>query len=290
MQHLGKSLLAVLFLVLTGFTQPDPNRFYENGITSLNKKDYMQAIGEFTNAISLKPDFADAYYHRAYAKDLLGKKMGFISTELCADFVEALKLGKIESASKLEKSCMGECFPVETAMYEPDIVYCVDFSNKNLQDLPAGSENLIYLVKLNFFNNKATTLSEKYGKLTSLVSLDLSSNKINTIPPVIGKLANLRELSLNKNQIKELPNEFGKLHQLKTLNLRQNGLTQLPKTIATLNSLENLDLALNQLTVLPFEIANLKNLKVLTLVGNEISTKEQNKIKSLLPNTIIYFE
>ncbi|MBX9853561.1 MAG: leucine-rich repeat domain-containing protein [Cytophagaceae bacterium] len=284
--------LTGIFILLTSSTynQPDAKSYYENGMTSLNKKEYIQAIGEFTNAISLNPNYADAYYYRGYAKDLLGKAMGYFSSELCFDYVTAMKLGKGDAAGKLEKTCMGECFDLDAAFLEPEVVFCADFSSKILSDLPNNTEKLHNLVKLNFFNNKLTTLSDKFGTLTNLVSLDLSSNKLTSIPPVIGKLTHLRELSLNKNQIKELPYEFGNLKEIKTLNLRQNGLTTFPKSISMLTSLENLDLALNPLTSLPLEISNLKNLKTLTLVGHEMPLKEQQKVKALLPNTTIYFE
>lgn len=283
---------SIILVLLSGFvnTQPDAKSYYESGMTSLNKKEYIQAIGEFTNAISLNPNFADAYYYRAYAKDLLGKAMGFVSSEQCFDLVSAMKLGKNDAALKIEKNCINECFSPENAFEDPEIVLCADFSSKVLSDLPDGSDKLVNLTKLNFFNNKAVTLSDKFGHLSNLISLDLSSNKLTAIPPVIGKLTQLRELSLNKNQIKELPYEFGNLKHIKTLNLRQNGLTDFPKSVAMLSSLENLDLALNPLTSLPIEISNLKNLKTLTLVGHEMSAKEQQKVKALLPNTKIYFE
>jgi tetratricopeptide (TPR) repeat protein len=290
MLNILKISTVLILLTSSTFNQPDAKSYYESGITSLNKKEYIQAIGEFTNAISLNPNFADAYFYRAYAKDLLGKAMGFASSELCYDYVSAMKLGKADAALKLEHSCIGECFNIEGAFMEPEVVLCADFSSKVLTDLPEGSEKLVNIVKLNFFNNKAATLSDKFGHLTNLISLDLSSNKLTSIPPVIGKLAQLRELSLNKNQIKELPYEFGNLKYIKVLNLRQNGLTELPKSVAMLSSLETLDLALNPLTSLPLEISNLKNLKTLTLVGHEMSSKEQQKVKALLPNTKIYFE
>src|SRR6185312_17338388 len=83
MNKLYKSLLIIVLVVgASAFNQPDAKMYYESGMANLNKKDYIQAIGDFTNAISLNPNYADAYYHRAYAKDLLGKKMGFASTEL----------------------------------------------------------------------------------------------------------------------------------------------------------------------------------------------------------------
>lgn len=282
--------LALVFFICSGFNQPDAKTFYENALASLNKKDYIQAISEFTNAISLKPDYADAYYHRATAKELLGKKMGFFSSEMCSDLVSAMVNGKVEAIDKLEKSCMGECFDLDAAFQEPEVVYCADFSSKMLTDLPAGSEKLSYLVKLNFFNNKLTTVSDKFGKMDRLISLDLSSNKITTVSPAIGKMTRLRELNVSKNQIGTLPFEFGNLKQLTLLNMRQNGLTTVPKSVATLSSLETLDLAFNKLTSMPIEIANLKNLKTLILVGNEIPVSEQRKIKALLPNTTVHFE
>lgn len=283
--------LGLIFIICSGFNQPDAKTFYENALASLNKKDYIQAISEFTNAISLKPDYADAYYHRATAKELLGKKMGFFSSEMCTDLVSAMLYGKAEALDKLEKTCMGECFDLDAAFLEPEVVYCADFSSKSLVDLPEGSEKLTFLVKLNFFNNKLKgALPEKFGKLDRLISLDLSSNKINSIPPFIGKLSRLRELNLSKNEVATLSYEFGSLKQLKLLNMRQNGLTTFPKSVAMLSSLETLDLAFNKLTSMPIEIANLKKLKTLILVGNEIPKGEQNKIKALLPNTTINFE
>jgi len=289
-KHFTVFFLAIIFLVSSGFNQPDAKTFYENALTSLNKKDYIQAISEFTNAISLKPDYADAYYHRATAKELLGKKMGFFSSEMCTDLVSAMVNGKLEAIDKIEKSCMGECFDLDAAFLEPEVVYCADFSSKTLKDLPSGSEQLSYLIKLNLFNNRLTTLPAKFGSLDRLVSLDLSSNQISIVPSVIGKIVRLRELSFSKNQIETLPYEFGNLSQLKLLNMRQNSLKSFPKSIAQLASLETLDLAFNKLTSMPLEIANLRNLKTLILVGNEIPTSEQKKIKALLPNTTINFE
>ena len=291
MKRITTLLLVFIFMICSGFNQPDAKTFYENALASLNKKDYIQAISEFTNAISLKPDYADAYYHRATAKELLGKKMGFFSSEMCSDLVSAMINGKLEAIDKLEKTCMSECFDLDAALLEPEVVYCADFSSKSLLDLPEGSDKLAFLVKLNFFNNKLKgPLSEKFGKLDRLVSLDLSSNKLTSLPPFFGKITRLRELNLSKNEVGSLPYEFGNLKQLKLLNMRQNGLTSFPKSVAMLSSLETLDLAFNKLTAMPIEIANLKKLKTLILVGNEIPKGEQNKIKALLPNTTINFE
>ncbi|MCU0428931.1 MAG: leucine-rich repeat domain-containing protein [Cytophagaceae bacterium] len=287
---LRRAGLITSLLLLSSFGQPDAKTYYESAIASLNKKEYIQAISEFTNAISLKPDYADAYFQRATAKELLGKKMGFMSTELCSDLVSALVHGKLEALDKIESTCIRECYDLDGAFLEPEIVYCADFSSKILSDLPAGSDKFTNIVKLNLFNNRFKSINDNIGKLNKLISLDLSSNSISSVSPEIGKLIFLKELNLSKNQLSTLPYEFGNLKKLKMLNLRLNGLTSFPKSVANLNNLETLDLALNKLTSLPIEISGLKNLKTLILVGNEISGSEQKKIKALLPNTTIYFE
>jgi len=290
MKRIIAILSVMVLLCSSSFTQPDAKTFFENGLASLNKQQYIQAIGEFTNAISLNPKYADAYYHRAYAKDLLGKKMGFFSAEMCSDLVLAMTYGKTEAGAKLEKSCMNECYGIDNAFDEPEVVYCADFSSKILADFPAGSEKLQYMVKLNMFNNKLTSINDRIGTLNKLITLDLSSNKITSVSAEIGKLTYLIDLNLQKNLITTLPTEFGNLKNVKTLNLRMNQLTSVPRSVSMLTSLVTLDLALNKLTSLPLEIANLKNLKTLILVGNEIPPAQQQIIKKMLPNTTIYFE
>jgi Leucine-rich repeat (LRR) protein len=274
----------------SSFNQPDAGNYYESGLNSLNSQDYMKAIGDFTNAIALNGKNGDAYYQRAYAKELLGNKMGFFSTDLCGDLVMAMVNGKKEASKKLNELCLGECYDLDGAFIDPESVYCADFSSKVLTDLPADMDRLAYVVKLNLFNNKVPTLSAKWAAMDQLISLDLSSNRLSLIPSVIGKLTHLEELNLNKNLIPTLPIEISHMKKLKKLTMRQNALTSLPNEFCDLEQLESLDLAMNTLVALPANIGNLKNLKHLTLVGNEIPAKEQQRIKAALPNTQIVFE
>lgn len=290
MSKLIKISVFFIFCISSAFTQPDAQSFYDSGLTSIKSKDYIKAIGDLTNAVSIRVNFADAYLMRAKAKILLGEEMGFVNSEACADLVMALRYKNKDAAALLEKHCMGECFDNKTAFLEPEMVFCGDFSNKMLSELPANSNNLPNIVRLNLFNNKLTKVSDKIAPLYTLLALDLSSNKIVDVSAEISKLVSLRELNLNKNLITQLPVEFGNLNELKFLYLRSNMLEELPKSIARLKNLETLDLSLNKLTFLPIEIANLKNLKSLNLVGNDISKDKQEIISKLLPNTKIYFE
>ena len=288
-----KRLLALLLFNIflgTAFTQPDAQSYFDLGMKDLKSKDYVKAIGDFTNAVSMRANYAEAYLQRAKAKIMLGEEMGFENSESCSDLVTAMRYGNKEAIDLLEKHCMGECFDNKTAFLEPEMVYCGDFSNKVLADLPTQTNTLNNIVKLNLFNNKLTKLSENFSPLYTLVSLDVSSNNIALVSPAISKLTMLRELNLNKNKITELPFEFGNLDNLRFLYLRSNYITDLPKSIARLKNLETLDLSLNKLSTLPLEIANLKNLKTLNLVGNDIPKDRQAIITKLLPNTKIYFE
>lgn len=285
--------MGALLILLSGFvTQPDATTFYNNGIANLKRKDYISAIGDFTNAISIKHDYAEAYYKRAIAKDKFAKEVGFENSELCFDLTSALKYGSKEAINMLKNNCMGECYNVQSAFFEPEIVFCADFSSQKQTSLPAKSSEMVNIIKLNFFNNKATSIPSSISELSTLIYLDMSSNYIKSVSPAIGTLSHLTELHLNKNEITDLPREMGKLKNLKELYLRKNKLSRLPEAIGNMEALEVLDLSFNQLTTLPTGVAALKNhLKTLVLVGNDFSKSEQSRIqKVLLPNTTIYFE
>ncbi len=291
-----KKLVTLLILlsstIFSGYKLPDADAYYKSGLAKLKSKQYMDAIGDFTNAISLRADFSSAYYQRARAKDLLAKQYGFENSELCFDLSQALRLGNMKAARMLESSCMGECYGPESDVFknEPEIIFCADFSFKRLTNLPSTSYKMTNLVKLNFMGNKATQLSSSLGKLNNLIILDLSSNGLTSLNPAIGRLSKLKDLTLNKNNLSNLPAEFGNLKNLKNLYIRQNKLQTLPTSIAKLKNLETLDLSMNQLTSLPLHISGLKNLKTLMLAGNDIKKKERQNIQALLPNTKIYFE
>ena len=290
MKILFKISLLFSFISLVSFTQPDAQSYFDLGMKCISEKDYIKAIGEFTNAVSVRTNFSEAYLQRAKAKILLGNEMGFVNSEACADLVLALRYGNIGASDLLESNCMGECFDNKNAFQEPDIVYCADFSSKVFTEVPNDVLRLQNIVKFNLFNNKFIKIPEKLFSLYTLISLDLSSNNLTNISSNISKLSNLRELNFNKNKIAALPFEFGDLENLRFLNLRSNYIVEIPKSISKLKKLTVLDLSLNKINAVPLEIANLKNLKELNLVGNELSKDKRDLLTKLLPNTKIYFE
>ena len=103
-------------------------------------------------------------------------------------------------------------------------------------------------------------------EIYSFTRLDLARKNIEIIPPEIGKLINLRILYLGNNQIRIIPLEIGNLINLEIFALNDNSITSLP-----------------------FEISKLIDLVSLSLKSNPINENEKAKIKSLLPNTNIYY-
>jgi len=65
----------------------NPYAYHTLGVAKAKLDDYTAAIDDFSKAISLKPDFAEAYYNRAIVKMLLGEKR-----EAKADFKKSKEL------------------------------------------------------------------------------------------------------------------------------------------------------------------------------------------------------
>lgn len=291
MKSLFSFILVTLLILFSSFSQtPDAQSFYENGVENISNKNYIGAIADFTNALSEKPDFGAAYFQRAIAKHELALSAGYESVELCMDLSQALNLGEEKAIPLIKNHCQNECYKMEMAFYQPEMVFCADFSSKVLYDLPKDAYyKLINLTKLNLFNNKFEEIPKNFIDLNLLVQLDMSSNRLTELQPIVGTLVYLEELKLNKNMITELPNEIGNLKLLKNLQLKGNRLMRVPKTFAKLSNLEYLDLSGNQINSLPDDLSKWTKLKTLLVMGNSFGKKEQKRIQDALPNCTIYF-
>ncbi len=283
-------LLLVVWLVVSGFRFRDARAYYEEGLVNLQAREYVQAIGDFTLAISLKPDFAKAYLQRAIAKQLLGEKMGFVNSERCVDLAQALNLGDEEAARLLMNDCRSECYSLNSPVENPLEVFCLDYSNRHLSVLPKSVGLFPHLVSLNFAHNELKAIDQRALSGRQIMLLDVSHNQLSSVSPFIGQLAYLQELNLSNNRLTALPTELGDLRRLKALYLRGNQLPHLPASIAGCQSLEVLDLSFNQLTELPQEVKRLSRLERLILVGNKFSKEGQQTLRAALPHCRIDFE
>jgi hypothetical protein len=290
-KNIYKIVLLIISLFLSSFSQTDKSaeEYYNDGIQNIKSKAYLKAIGDFTHAISLKQDFAEAYFQRAVAKDLFGQQIGFFNPELCSDLIEAAKMNHVDAISLINKLGVKECQSMSTAFLDVEMTYCADFNSKVLNKIPELTKTLKNLTHLNLWNNRIVELEYPFEFLPYLVSLNVSSNQINKVGVSIGKLKMLYELNLSKNDISSLPEEIGNLSHLHTCILRGNRIINLPASLKKINSLHTLDLSLNNLEKIPQVVSELTMLKVLILSGNPLQPIDIENIRAKLPNTEIIF-
>jgi tetratricopeptide (TPR) repeat protein len=67
--------------------KPDPYLYFTRGMNAFNRSKLDEAIANYDEAIRLKPDFAEAFNNRGYAKSNLGR-----TEEAIYDFDEAIRL------------------------------------------------------------------------------------------------------------------------------------------------------------------------------------------------------
>jgi len=78
----------------------DANAFYRRGISRRDLNDYQAAIADYSKAIEIYPEDAFAYRNRGIAKELVGDLKG-----ACAGWKEASSLGVQEAAWRVEEQC-----------------------------------------------------------------------------------------------------------------------------------------------------------------------------------------
>jgi hypothetical protein len=262
---------------------------FKSGLQYISKRQYIEAIKEFTEAISLKNTYAEAYYQRALAKKLYCDETGCINYDFCGDLIKSVQNGFWAASEMLVKECSSECYTFEAAMMEPEKVFCADFSRSKISTLPQGFKNLNKVTHLNIADNEFTVLDEKISEKNTLFFLDFSNNKIKTVPDFIVNCAYLVEIYGNDNALEQLNPKIGSMTKLQNLQVRNNYLSDLPKEMVNLLNLTSLDISFNEFTSVPDVLMGMKNLKFLDISGNEIPESEKQKLKEALPSTEIKF-
>jgi hypothetical protein len=261
---------------------------YTNGMTNIRNMALVDAISEFTMAIDLYPDYAEAYYQRGVAKTMLAQQTGRGDAGLCYDLTQALKLGYTKASALIQETCMSECYTLSGAATSPELVFCGEFTSSGLTTLPEIDDKLENIARLNLSGNRITSINEIQSLSKSLLTLDLSSNGLTEVSS-LGSFKALQELNLSANKITSLPDDMYALAQLKHLYISKNGLQSLPASVTDLDELETLDLRFNQLTELPKDIRYLSKLRTLHLEGNNLSDAQVKKYRKMLPNCNITF-
>lgn len=90
-------LITSSFSLVQGQTAVD---YFNSGVANYRKGDYRGAIQDYSKAIEIKPDLAEAYLNRGIAKSQLGDKNG-----ACLDLSKAGELGYADAYELIRKYC-----------------------------------------------------------------------------------------------------------------------------------------------------------------------------------------
>ena len=169
-----------------------------------------------------------------------------------------------------------------------DTIDVIVLTNDLSGDLPDNFDVFTSLKKLNLFNEKGLTNSQKTFFphslcRTNLTTLQLEGLKLTgTLPTCIGRLKELTSLTLRRNYLSgDLPTEIGQLSELITLQLGTNGFSRpIPIELAVLSRLSILDCAAcltpdifgKEDKSFPEWVTGLPSLRELNFAGNTFSS------------------
>ena len=96
-----KNILFTLALLISfsSFGQT-AEEYFNSGYDKAQVKDYYGAIADYTKAIEINPNYANAFLNRGISKEILGDLNG-----ACADWKKAARLGNEDAAKWVANQC-----------------------------------------------------------------------------------------------------------------------------------------------------------------------------------------
>lgn len=161
--------------------------------------------------------------------------------------------------------------PTQEELEDLNDIWGVNFSGRDLTELPESIGMLSQLTTLFVYFNELTSLPESIGKLSLLTHLDVSYNELEYLPESVGKLSLLTDLDASNNILKDLPGGIADLSRLTTLDVSENELDALPEGMDQLSALSTLNISNNRFISLPDGIGKLPSLTTLSMYYNELT-------------------
>lgn len=124
----------------------------------------------------------------------------------------------------------------------------IDFSNCNLEKIPASIFSLVHLKSINLSGNSSldvADVAQLFEQNKNLVNLDLSRCELYFLPNEIGAMKELKSLNLSYNKLSALPEGVQKCVQLEYFNISWNRLKELKLDLQEFHSLKDLNVAYN---------------------------------------------
>ena len=182
-------------------------------------------------------------------------------------------------------------------------------SNVGIYDHLSKSENV-----LNYFHDELISLSKEFKNLNknlyldNLIKFGFSDSLFEVIDETtpfiifkdrevprmgdVSKFKNLQIFEMNNTKLTTIHPSINSLSNLEIMVLRDNNLTKLPMEIGSLRSLVFLNILGNKIVEIPDNIkyldkSNGGNLHRIAVSPNDIGSENYEKLKRLLPTTIL---
>ena len=94
------SLLALGSPLIAARANPSFVEYFTQGVERYNSGNYREALANYTKAIEINPQDADAYTNRGSARELVNDLTG-----ACSDWRKAVNLGNERPAEWVKKQC-----------------------------------------------------------------------------------------------------------------------------------------------------------------------------------------
>ena len=154
-----------------------------------------------------------------------------------------------------------------------DLARMLDFSARDLTELPLNLKDFVHLEELSLSNNYFDEIPDVLFKLPALSRINLEHNKIKSNDDLsFVKWKQVTQLKLGYNLFEKLPSSVNFLQNLEIFELQHNKITSLPEEICLLQELTSLNVSHNSLVSLPQSLSELKSLKILQADVNQITS------------------
>ena len=160
---------------------------------------------------------------------------------------------------------------LDSALKQPDSVFCLSLEGQGLKAVPEEIFALRNLQYLSLANNQIAAIQPGVRNFENLQYLLVNDNQLTALPDEVTLLTNLVSMNADNNRIQQLPQDLSKLGQLVYFDAKHNNLSSLPNSLGRLANLKELTLSHNKIAILPESIGELAKLETLSLDSNSLS-------------------
>lgn len=164
------------------------------------------------------------------------------------------------------------------------------FNSTFIKEFPIDLSDLVNLEHIGLAHSEIIYVPEPILTIPNLKRIGLDNNKLTNLKFMDSRLEKLESIYLYSNDLKQIDCEIKHLKSIKELLIFDNEIDSIPDCIGSLLSLEKLEIWSNPISYISPEIKMLKNLKSMRLDKDNLTEKQIEETRALLPHCEIIFQ